>query len=125
MKVLIVDDSKIILDRLNSIVSGINQVEIVGQALNTIEAKTIIKEKIPDVVISDIRMPGGGGLDLLQYIKNKYPGIIVIIITNYPYPQYRERAIDYGAEYFLNKSDELEKLSSILEQINNNGINNG
>ncbi len=124
MKVLIVDDSKIILDRLTSIVSVISQIEIIGQALNTLEAKTIIKEKIPDVVISDIRMPGGGGLDLLQYIKKKYPGIIVIIITNYPYPQYRDRAIEYGAEYFLNKSDELEKLSSILEQIKNNGLKN-
>ncbi len=118
MKVLIVDDSKLLQLRLIDILEECEFVESVNQAMNTIQAKEFIMNNKYDVVISDIRMPGGGGLDLLQFIQDKYSKIQVIIMTNYPYPQYKDKALELGAKYFLSKTDELDKLVAVLTEIN-------
>lgn len=123
MKILIADDSKLLQDRIVSMVENCDFNVEIKQVFNTIMAKeALLAEKI-DIVISDIRMPGGGGLELLQFIKDKFPGIKVIVMTNYPYPQYKDRANTLGAEFFLNKSEELENLVPILSDINSSTIN--
>lgn len=118
MNVLIVDDSNLLQLRLIDILEECDFVKHVGQAMNTLEAEEFINKHNLDVVISDIRMPGGGGLDLLQFINQKYPAIKVIIMTNYPYPQYKVRALELGAKYFLSKTDEIDKLVDVLNEIN-------
>ena len=92
MKVFLVDDSAIVLEKLAAMISGIEGVEIAGQALNAHDAiQSIVKLK-PDVVILDIRLNGGGnGMNVLKRIKKEMPPPIVIMLTNYPYPQYREK----------------------------------
>ncbi|MDZ7765693.1 MAG: response regulator [Melioribacteraceae bacterium] len=69
MKVLIADDSKILQERLYGLIEECEFVTGIEQAFNTIDAKDIIQKKKIDIVISDIRMPGGGGFDLLEYIR--------------------------------------------------------
>ena len=118
MNVLIVDDSKLLQLRLIDILEECDFVKHVGQAMNTLEAEEFIIKHSLDVVISDIRMPGGGGLDLLQFLNQKYPAIKVIIMTNYTYPQYKDRALELGAKYFLSKTDEIDKLVDVLKEIN-------
>ena len=70
-----------------------------------------------DVVILDIRMPGGNGIDVLQAIKRGDPAPTVIMLTNYPYPQYRGKCMDLGADYFFDKSNEFEKVMEVIEQL--------
>lgn len=123
MKVLIADDSKILQERLYGLIEECEFVTGIEQAFNTIDAKDIIQKKKIDIVISDIRMPGGGGFDLLEYIRIYHKGIKVILITNYPYPQYSAKAKELGAEYFLSKSDELEELIPVIEKIHSAKIN--
>ena len=117
MNILIVDDSKLIQDRIKSILHDSKSKKNITQAFNVIEAKEILLNENFDLVISDIRMPGGGGLELLEFIKKRKNEIPVIIITNYPYPQYRERAVELGAEYFLSKIEDLEKIDGIINEI--------
>jgi two-component system response regulator YesN len=118
MHLLIADDSKILQERILDFINQCSFVKSVNQAFNTNEAKSILKEKNKiNVVITDIRMPGGGGLELLQFIKENYPSIKTIIITNYPYPQYNQKAKEIGAEYFLSKSDDLDQLVNVLNEI--------
>lgn len=69
-----------------------------------------------DVVILDIRMPGRNGLDVLRDIKEGSPESKVIILTNYPYPQYRRRCMEEGADFFFDKSSEFEKVTEVLEK---------
>jgi len=114
MRILIVDDSKIILNRISTMLEEEKEFSVVGTASNTIEGKDSIKQLKPDVVITDMRMPGGGGMDILTFTKNNFPSIKVIVITHYTYPQYRERAYELGANYFLSKSEDLEQLTKIL-----------
>jgi DNA-binding response OmpR family regulator len=68
-------------------------------------------------VILDIRMPGGSGMDVLQAIKREKQAPMVIMLTNYPYPQYRKKCLGLGADYFFDKSTEFEKVTELFKQL--------
>jgi len=91
MKVFLVDDSSKVLEKLSTMISRIDGLKIAGQALNARDAiQSIVKLK-PEVVILDIRLDNSGnGMDVLKEIKRENPSPIVIMLTNYAYPQYRK-----------------------------------
>ena len=117
MKVFIVDDSAIVRERLISMLSELTNVEIIGQAGDAHEAVEAISRLKPDAVILDIRMPGGDGIKILENIKKGKPSPLVIMLTNYPYPQYRKKCMDAGADFFFDKSTEFEKVTEVLRQL--------
>ena len=117
MKIIIADDSELIHERLTAMTSELPECEIVGQARDGGAAIKLIKDRKPDVVVLDIRMPKRNGIDVLKNIK-KYNSIPrVIIFTNYPYPQYKTKCAALGADYFLDKTTEFQKLRELLEQL--------
>ena len=63
-----------------------------------------VRELVPDVVILDIRMPGDSGIEVLEKMKKNVDPPVVIMFTNYPFPQYREKCRQAGAEFFFDKS---------------------
>ncbi len=69
MKILIVDDSIVVRDRIVEMLSGITGVEIAGEATNSIEAIHMVNKLKPDVVTLDIRIPGESGIEVLKKIK--------------------------------------------------------
>jgi DNA-binding NarL/FixJ family response regulator len=116
MKVFIADDSVQIRKRLIEMLSEVPEVEITGEAGDAPEAIREIRRLDPDMVILDIRMPGGNGIDVLREIKEKsHPAIIML--TNYPYPQYRKKCMDLGADYFFDKATEFEKVTEVLKEL--------
>lgn len=117
MKVFIADDSKIFRDRLKEMLSELTKVEIIGEAEGALETIKRIRKLNPDVVILDIRMPDGSGIDILKHIKKNNQAPAVIILTNYPYPQYRKKCMELGADYFFKKSDEIEEVLEALKQL--------
>jgi DNA-binding NarL/FixJ family response regulator len=119
MRVFIVDDSKIVCKGLQQMLINIADVEIVGQAHNAQDAITSISDSKPDVVILDIRLPGLSGIDVLKDIRNKKLPIRVIMLTNYPYPQYRKKCEELGADYFFDKVTEIEEIPKVVEELAN------
>ena len=119
MKILIADDSKMIRERIIAMISVIPGVEIVGQAENAGEAIVFIEVLKPDVVILDIRMAGGGGIEVLKKIKQKKIEIVKIILTNYPNSQYKKKCFELGADYFFDKSTEFNKITGVLSNLIN------
>ena len=116
MKVFIADDSAVVRERLIDMLSELPDVEIVGQAEDGLQATNLIEKLTPDVAILDIRMPRGNGIEALQNIKKNNPALIVIMLTNYPYPQYRKKCMKAGADYFFDKSTEFEKVTEVLKE---------
>jgi two-component system response regulator YesN len=114
MTILISDDSTILTGRLLQLIEEIPNLDVVGTATNTQEARNKVDKLQPEFVITDIKMPGGGGLELLEYIKTNYPKIVVCIYTNYPYVQYEKKAKELGAEYFIHKTTDSDKLYETL-----------
>jgi DNA-binding NarL/FixJ family response regulator len=117
MKVFIADDSKIVCERLTEMLSEVPEVEIIGQAHKALEAMQSIEKMKPDAVILDIRMPGGNGIDVLREIKKEKKAPVVIMLTNYPYPQYRKKCMDAGVDFFFDKSNEFEKVVGVLTNL--------
>jgi len=117
MRVLIADDSEILRSRIIEMLSEFKEIDIVGQTGYAQEAIELIKELIPDVVILDIRLPDGNGINVLEMIKKRNISTKVIIFTNYPYFQYRKRCLDAGAEFFFYKAAEFEKLVEALKEL--------
>jgi DNA-binding NarL/FixJ family response regulator len=117
MKVFIADDSPILRDRIRAMLSDFPDVEIAGQAKDTPEAIKSIQDLNPDLVILDIRMPGGSGIEVLQSIKKDRPDIKVIVFTNYPYPQYRKKCMDLGADFFFAKATESDQIPLVVSEL--------
>ena len=114
LKVVIADDSLVIRERLVTLLDELAGVEIVGQAEDGAEAIRAIRTLQPDAVILDIRMPGGSGIDVLRTIKQDKVRPRVIILTNYPYPGYRQKCLQAGADFFLDKSAEFDQIPALL-----------
>ena len=117
MKVLIVDDSEVVRERLKAMLSDVTELKNISQAGDVPEAIGSIQKLNPEVVILDIRMPGGSGIDVLREIKKGNQPPLVMVLTNYPYPQYHRKYIDAGADFFFDKSTEFEKVTEVLKQL--------
>jgi DNA-binding NarL/FixJ family response regulator len=115
MRVLIADDSPIVCERLKAMLSNLEEIETVGRARDVSEAINSIEELKPDAVILDIQMPVGSGIEVLKHIKKEHPATVVIMLTNYPYPQYRQECMDEGADFFFDKSLEFEKAIEVCK----------
>jgi DNA-binding NarL/FixJ family response regulator len=117
LKVFISDDSATVRERLVTMALDLPEVDVVGQAEDVPGSLDAIRQTRPDVVILDIRMPGGNGIEVLREVKKMAPSPQVIMLTNFAYAQYRQKCEEAGADFFFDKSTEFEKLPQALEQV--------
>lgn len=118
MRVFIVDDSAVMRERIAAIVSELSDaIELIGQAEDAPAAAEAIRRLKPDLVILDLRIPGGGGIHVLREIKADATAPIVVILTNYPYPQYRKQCQEAGADFFFDKSMDFDRVPDLLQQL--------
>ncbi len=117
MRVFIADDSSAVVERLADLLEEVPGAQLVGQAGDVPEAIRSIQKTNPDAVILDLQMPGGNGLDVLRAIRVDHPYLLVLICTNYPNSEYRKECLSAGANFFLDKSSEFEKIAAILREM--------
>jgi DNA-binding NarL/FixJ family response regulator len=117
VKVFIVDDSEIVIERLKTMLSEVKEIEVIGKANNPFDAINGIRTLHPDAVILDLQMPGGSGIGVLLSIKRNSSAPVVLVLTNYPYPQYRKKCMEAGADFFFDKSTEFERVPEVLKQL--------
>ena len=97
IKCLIVDDQPILREGLKSLLATCEDIEVIAEASNGREAMDQLAIHIPDVVLMDIRMPVMNGVEATKMIKEKFPNIIIIILTTFDDDQYILDALRYGA----------------------------
>ena len=117
MKIFLVDDSMVIRQRLKRLLADVEEVQVIGEAGQVQQATDAILEQKPDVVLLDIHLFNGNGIDVLRRLKKEKPAPAVIILTNYPYPQYRQECIEAGADFFFVKSTEFDQVVPALKQL--------
>jgi DNA-binding NarL/FixJ family response regulator len=115
--ILIVDDNVSYVERMISILSEDFHEARFHTASNYEDATSLIHELNPQVAMLDINLPGKSGIDILNYIKKENKECRVIMITNHAFESYRKKCIDLGAEHFLDKSSDFEKIPSILNEM--------
>jgi DNA-binding NarL/FixJ family response regulator len=117
-RTLIVEDSALYRKLLKETLhSRFPSMEII-EAEDGEEAMQKISAHPPDLIFIDIKLPGENGLQLTEKIKAKYPDVIVIILTSYDTPEYREAAVQVKADRFLSKgSSSKEGILALVESI--------
>lgn len=119
MKVFVVEDSAAVRERLIEMIREIEDVEVVGEADTFDTAVNGILSTRPDVAVLDIKLAddGGSGIDVLNEVRKGLPAMKAIVLSNYATPQHMKASADAGAEYFLDKSADFERITEILKQM--------
>lgn len=117
IRVFVADDSIVLRERVLEMLRDIPGVEVLGCAEDGLHAIDCIRQLRPDAVVLDIQMPRGTGLDVLKNIHTTNGSPLFVVFTNFPYPQYRKRALECGAQYFFDKTTEFEKLRDLFGQL--------
>jgi len=117
MKIFVVEDSPAVLERLLELVREVEGAEVVGDAANFDTAVAGITRTRPDVAILDIKLADskGTGIDVLRTVRPLMPGLKAIVMSNFATPQHTKASAEAGAEYFLDKSADFERITGILQ----------
>ncbi len=110
VKVLLVEDSIIVRERLAGLIAELRNVAIVGQAGDGFQAQALFRQHRPDAVVLDIQIPGTNGMDLLVQFKREHPACVVMVLTTYAFKEFRQRCKALGADHFFDKSTEFERV---------------
>ena len=116
MTLLIADDNPGFRQRLSSLLGTVEGIDRIGEAGDVPGAIEAIERMAPQVIILDVVMPGGSGLDVLRFAKNLRPAPKVIMLTLAPKHEYRSRCMAAGADYFFQKADGVRRMISVLKE---------
>ena len=114
MKVFIVEDSLVAYENLQSMLSDIPGVVIIGHAVDEMGAINGIDSMMPDAVILDLNLKSGYGINVLKNIKEFHAAIKVMVFTNHANEFYASQCKRAGADYFFDKSFQFSRLRSAL-----------
>lgn len=116
LRVLLVEDSPLIRERLAESLVDPGRIEIVGQADSEAEAIALAKDAGWDALVLDLQLKNGTGLGVLRALKPiRRTGTRVIVLTNYAFPQYRAKSLSMGADYFFDKAREYDRVREVLD----------
>lgn len=117
IKLIIADDHSFLREGIKKTIHDEIDMKIVGEASNAAEAVSIIKEKMPDIAIMDISMPGKSGLDVLKDLKAMKLKIKVLILSMHPEDRFAIRALKAGAMGYLTKESAPDELVKAIRTI--------
>lgn len=116
-KILIIDDSSLLRNNLKKIFISIPNLKLVGEAVDSDSAIRLNNELKPDIIILDIDLLQGNGIEVLTRIKNEPHLPIIIMFTNYSENAFRKATAKLGANYFFDKSDDINGLIEVLKNL--------
>lgn len=121
-KVLLVDDERIIVEGISRTVNwNAYNTELIGTARHGLEAMELIDTYVPDIVISDIKMPGMNGLQLVEKVYEKYPHIAFILLSGFGEFDFARTAMQFGVKHYLlkpcNENSIIDAMKDVIEEI--------
>lgn len=112
--VLIVDDSKLIVDRLTSLLKELDCISYIGSANSFTEASSLLEMHAYNLAILDINLPDKNGIELLTHIKQSHPEVKTIMLTNQSESYYRELCNKIGSDDYVDKTNDFERIPGII-----------
>lgn len=117
LRVLLVEDSALLCDRIAEIVDGIQGVELTATAGSEAGAIEILSKGNIDVVILDLQLRNGTGFGVMRGMRTLTRPPEIVVFTNFALATYRDNAIALGARHFLDKSRDYERLPFVLREL--------
>lgn len=121
IKVLIAEDQAMVLGALGALLDIESDLEVVAQAPSGSEALKAALTLRPDVVVTDIEMPGLSGLELANELRRRGSSARIIILTTFARPGYLRRALDAGASGYLLKDAPSHRLADAIRRVHGGG----
>ncbi len=121
IKILVADDHAVVREGLKQIISEVSDMIVADEVTNGLDAIKKASEKVYDIVLLDIAMPGKNGLDVLKTLKSKNPKLPVLMLSVHPEEQYAIRALRAGASGYLTKESAPEELIRAIRKISRGG----
>jgi DNA-binding NarL/FixJ family response regulator len=115
LRVLLVEDSPLLVQRILELVAELPGVQIAGTAATEAEALARLETDDIDAVILDLQLHAGSGFGILRALGRQPSRPQVVVFTNFAIAAYRDTALALGASYFLDKSRDYERLPSVLQ----------
>jgi DNA-binding NarL/FixJ family response regulator len=119
MRVFLVEDSPLIRKRIVDSLDSIGGFEVVGFAESEHDAVDAIVDARPDVIITDIRLKQGNGIEVVRQVR-RTPGVArpkIFVLSNYAYPEYKRECELVGADDFFDKSSEYDRFLDTLQHV--------
>lgn len=116
-RVFVVEDSPIVRERLVEMLGHLPDVVVVGEAERPADAIEGISRTAPDVVLLDVHLIDGSGMDVLRAIHPRMPEVAFVVLTNYTEPIYRNAYLKAGAQFYLDKSHEFNDVPAIVASL--------
>ena len=116
-RILVVDDHPMVRDGLIQLISQQRDLVCCGQADSAASAQTSVQKHLPDLVILDLRLKDGDGLDLIKTLKSQYPRLKILILSQYEAPMYAERALRAGAMGYLIKEQAADEVLEAIRTV--------
>lgn len=116
-RILIVDDHSMVREGLRLRISAYADLEICGEATSEDEAMKLVEETNPQLIIVDISLKSGHGIELIKRVKARYPSIKMLVSSGFEESLYAERALRAGALGYLNKQDSGEKVIEAIRTV--------
>jgi DNA-binding NarL/FixJ family response regulator len=117
LRVLLVEDSKVLTERLAEAIRQIPEVELIGTADTEAAAVASAKRDSVDVIILDLHLKQGTGFGVMRALASTQLKPRIIVLTNYDLPEYKNAAIALGATHFLDKARDYGRLPEVLHEI--------
>jgi two-component system, NarL family, response regulator DesR len=121
IRVLVAEDQAMVLGALAALIDIEQDLEVIGQARSGTEALAAALSSRPDVIVTDIEMPGLSGLELASELKRQGCTARVIILTTFARPGYLRRALDAGASGYLLKDAPSSRLADAIRRVHGGG----
>ena len=117
-RLVVIDDEYIVVQGIKALLSRLKlDYEVVGAAYDGIQGLEVIRNEKPDVVITDIRIPGLDGLSVIEAAKDECPDTSFIVISGYSEFAYAQRALTLGVKDYIDKPVTAEKLKNALARV--------
>lgn len=118
IRVVLAEDQAMVLGALAALLELEPDIQVVARAANGRDALRAVEQMVPDVLVTDIEMPGMTGLEVAAALKISRPGVRTVILTTFARPGYLRRALDSGARGYLLKDRPASELAEAVRRVN-------
>jgi DNA-binding NarL/FixJ family response regulator len=117
VRILIVDDHPLMRRGLRDLLRSDAELEVVGEAEGTPEAMALVSKLHPDLMLIDISLKRGHGLELVKQIKARDPGIKMLVVSMHDEPFFAERALGAGAQGYICKQEATDRMVEAVRSV--------
>ncbi len=117
MKVLIAEDSRVVTERLRILIQEIPTAQLLPPTATAHATLESVRTNCPEVLVLDAHIPGSRGMELLRTLRREKPALVLIVVSNVVYPNYRKRYEAEGADLFIDKSNEFLQLYEFIGKL--------